>query len=34
MFDEMLKKMEELDTRFAERWERLEKLFEDVSSAL
>ncbi|CAD6334072.1 unnamed protein product [Miscanthus lutarioriparius] len=34
-FDEMLKRMEEFDTRSAERWERLEKKgFEDASAAL
>ncbi|CAD6246410.1 unnamed protein product [Miscanthus lutarioriparius] len=34
VFDEMLKRMEDLDKRFAERWERLEKRFEDASTAL
>ena len=33
-FEEMLKKMEELDKHSAERWERLEKRFEDAGDAL
>jgi hypothetical protein len=32
-FDEMLKRMDDLDVRSAEHWERLEKRFEDASAA-
>jgi hypothetical protein len=33
-FDEMLKRMDEQDKRSAERWERLEKRFDDASASL
>jgi hypothetical protein len=34
MFNEMLKKMEDLDARSTERWGHLEKWFEDATATI